>query len=100
VWSSYIQLKIGHGHFKSYLKRLPDYQDSDDKCDCNNSNIQSPAHLLLSCSNYKAARAKIREKLHINSLSMKALFTKREGIESVFEFLKETKIARRNWLSN
>ena len=100
MWSSYIQLKIGHGHFKSYLKRLSDYQYSDDKCDCNNNNIQSSAHLLLSCSNYEAARAKIREKLCTNSLFMKALLTKREEIESVFEFLKETKIARRNWLSD
>ena len=47
VWSSYIQLKIGHGHFKSYLKRLSDY-NSDDKCECNKNSIQSPAHLLLS----------------------------------------------------
>ena len=100
MWSSYIQLKIGHDHFKSYLKRLPDYQYSNDKCDCTNGDIQSPAHLLLSCSNYEAARAKIREKLHTDNLTMKALFTKREGIESVFEFLKETKIARRNWLSD
>ena len=96
VWSSYIQLKIGHGHFKSYLKRLSDYQYSDDKCDCNNNNIQSPAHLLLSCSNYEAARAKIRKKLHTDNLTIKALFIKREEIESVFEFLKEIKIARRN----
>ena len=98
VWSTYIQLKLGHGYFKSYLKRLPDY--SDDKCDCNSNNIQSPAHLLLSCSNYKADRAKIKEKLQVSSLSLKILLTKREGIEAVFEFLKNTKIARRNWLSN
>ena len=82
------------------MKRLSDYQYSDDKCDCNNNNIQSPAHLLLSCSNYEAARAKIREKLYINQLSIKALFMKREEIELVFKFLKEIKIARRNWLSD
>jgi ribonuclease HI len=103
VWSSYIQLKIGHGHFKSYLKRLPDYannQDFDNKCDCNHTNIQSPAHLLLDCSKYHAAREKIREKLQVHSLSLKILLTRRDGIEAVFDFLKETKIARRNWLSD
>ena len=100
MWSSYIQLKIGHGHFKSYLKRLPDYSvDFDDKCDCNHTSIQSPAHLLLNCSKYEAARKKIREKLQISSLSLKILLTKREEIEAIFEFLKETEIARRNWLS-
>ena len=99
MWSSYIQLKIGHGHFKSYLKRLADYannQDFDNKCDCNHINIQSPAHLLLDCSKYHAAREKIREKLQLHSLSLKILLTRRDGIEAVFDFLKETKIARRN----
>jgi hypothetical protein len=94
VWSSYIQLKLEHRYFKSYLKRLSAYVS--DKYNCNNNNIQLPAHLLLNCSNYKAARAKIREKLQISSLSLKILLTKKEEINSVLEFLKETKIARRN----
>ena len=25
IWSAFIQLKLGHGYFKSYLVRLPDY---------------------------------------------------------------------------
>lgn len=90
-------MKLGHGHFKSYLKRLNVYSDS--KCDCNDCYIQSPAHLLLSCSKYQAAREKIKEKLQICDLSLKILLTKREGIQAVFEFLKETEIVRRNWLS-
>src|SRR6516162_3553081 len=94
VWSSYIQLKLGHGHFKSYLKRLPDY--SSDRCDCSESFAQSPAHLLLQCSKHQYARNKIKEKLQVSSLSMKLLLHTREGIKAVFEFLKETKIARRN----
>ena len=101
VWSSYIQLKIGHGHFKSYLKRLPDYSvDFDDKCDCNYTSIQSPAHLLLSCSKYQAAREKMKNFLKISNISLKILFTKREGILAILNFLKETQIARRNWLEN
>jgi ribonuclease HI len=99
VWSSYIQLKLGHGHFKSYLKRLSDY--NSDKCDCNNSYVQSPAHLLTSCSKYQAEYSKIKEKLSVtDNLSLKLLFTTREEICAVFNFLKETKIARRNWLSD
>ena len=98
MWSSYIQLKLGHGYFKSYLKRLPDY--NSDRCDCNRSSIQSPAHLLLSCENYIEAYSRIKEKLTASQLSLKILLTKREGIEAVFSFLKETEIARRNWISN
>jgi hypothetical protein len=98
VWSSYIQLKIGHGYFKSYLNRLPDY--NSDKCDCNNSSIQSPAHLLLSCSRYQAEYNKIRQKLQVSQLSLSVLLNTREGIKSVFNFLDNTKIARRNWLEN
>jgi len=26
VWSTYMQLKLGHGYFKSYLQRLPNYE--------------------------------------------------------------------------
>ena len=93
-----MQLKLGHGYFKSYLKRLPDY-DSD-RCDCNESSIQSPAHLLLSYQNYIEIYSKIREKLQISQLSLKLLLTTREGILAVFDFLKDSEIARRNWISN
>src|SRR4030095_1251827 len=92
VWSTYIQLKLGHGYFKSYLKRLPDF-DSD-KCDCNNQNTESPAHLLLECSKYQTARLKLRERLKIN-LSLKNLLTTKAGISAVCDFLIETKMARR-----
>ena len=99
VWSLYIQLKLGHGYFKSYLKRLPSY-NFDNKCDCNDISIQSPAHLLLSCSKYQAAREKMKDFLKISDISLKILFTKREGILAILNFLKETQIARRNWLEN
>ena len=56
-----MQLKLGHGHFKSYLKRLPDFDL--DKCDCNNQSSQSPAHLLLSCNKYQIEREGMRERL-------------------------------------
>ena len=98
VWSSYIQLKLGHGYFKSYLKRLPDY--NSDKCDCNNQDIQSPAHLLTSCSKYLVEYSKIKEKLQISQLSLSILLNTREGIKTILKFLNTTKIARRNWLES
>ena len=98
MWSSYIQLKLGHDHFRSYLKKLSGY-DSD-KCGCNDIYIQSPAHLLTSCSKYQMQHSKIKKKLSISDdLSLKLLLTTREEIQAVFDFLKESEIARRNWLS-
>ena len=93
-----MQLKLEHDYFKSYLKRLPDY-DSD-KCDCNNISIQSSAHLLLSCSKYTAQYNKIKDKLKASNLSLKLLLTTRNGIQAVFDFLKDSEIVRRNWISN
>ena len=93
-----MQLKLEHGYFKSYLKRLPDY-DSD-KCDCNNISIQSPAHLLLSCSKYTAQYSKIKNKLRIFNLSLKLLLIIRNEIQTIFDFLKNSEIVRRNWISN
>ena len=88
-------MKLDHGHFRSYLKRLSDY--NSDKCDCNRNYIQSPAHLLTSCSNYQAEYSKIKKKLSVSdNLSLKLLLTTREEIQTVFDFLKVTKIARRN----
>jgi hypothetical protein len=78
-----MQLKLGHGHFKLYLKRLPHF-DSD-KCDCNR---------------YLIERKRMKEKLQIGSLSLKILLTAKSGIQTVLEFLEKTKIVRRNWLSN
>ena len=97
VWSTYIQLKLSHDYFKSYLKRLPDF-DSD-KCDCNNQNTESPAHLLLDCSKYQAARLKLRERLKIN-LSLKNLLTTKTGISAVCDFLIKTKMTRKSDFTN
>ena len=74
----------------SHLKRLPDYDT--DKCDCNNQSSQSPAHLLLSCNKYQIEREGMREKLQIDSLSLKILLNTKPGIQSVFEFLEKPKL--------
>jgi ribonuclease HI len=54
IWSSYMQLKIGHGYFKSYLIRLPDYQEN--RCSCHRFSIQNPTHLVLECPKYRQER--------------------------------------------
>ncbi len=61
TWSSYIQLKIGHGFFKSYLKRLPNYESAEYFCYRNI--IQNPTYLILKCSEYRADRVEAFEEL-------------------------------------
>ena len=89
-----MQLKLEHDYFKFYLKKLSDY-DSD-KCDCNNTSIQSLAHLLLSCNKYTAEYSKIKDKLKTSNLSLKLLLTTRDKTQAVFDFLKNSEIVRRN----
>ena len=71
IWSTYIQLKLGHGYFKSYLNRLPNY-DTNICQFCNTK--ESPEHLLLFCRRYSQIRSKIKKEKQLNQLSSKILF--------------------------
>ncbi len=72
IWLLYIQLKIGHGFLKSYLKRLPNYELAEYFCYRNT--IQNPTHLVLECSEYRADRVETFEGLDNNQKSMEYLF--------------------------
>src|SRR5436189_815989 len=95
IWSTYIQLKLGHGYFKSYLNRLPNY-DTNICQFCNTK--ESPEHLLLFCRRYSQIRSKIKKEKQLNQLSSKILFDTIWGQDFLFEFLKETGIATRKLL--
>src|SRR6266498_819555 len=87
TWSSYIQLKIEHGFFKSYLKRLPNYKSAE--CFCHRNTIQNPNHLVLEYSEYRADRIKAFEGLNNNQKSMKYLFNTKIDREKLFKFLEK-----------
>src|SRR6266511_977097 len=91
TWLSYIQLKIGHGFFKSYLKRLPNYESAE--CFYHKNTIQNPTHLILECSEYRADRVEAFEELDNNQKSIEYLFNTKIGREKLFKFLEKTKIA-------
>jgi hypothetical protein len=98
VFSSYFQLKSGHGYFKSYLNRAFD-AFSDICLDCNTK--ENPEHLLLNCRKYSSIRNKIKINKQLNQLSLKILFSTKQGQEFLFEYLKQTGIAtRKNLLQN
>src|SRR6266536_3723273 len=95
IWSTYIQLKLGHGYFKSYLNRLPNY-DSNICQFCNTK--ENPEHLLLHCRRYSQIRSRIKQEKQLNQLCLKILFGTKLRQDFLFEFLKETSIATRKWL--
>jgi len=95
-FSTFIQMKLGHGYFKSYLNRLPDY-DSD-KCHWPCHQRQTPEHLLTTCCHFKHEQLVLRRKLESLPPGIRTLFTIKEGIQAVLQFLKETKVGTRKWL--
>ena len=81
TWSSYIQLKIGHGFFISYLKRLPNYESAE--CFCHRNTIQNPTYLILKYFEYRADRVETFEELANDQKSMEYLFNTKIGREKL-----------------
>ena len=105
TFSTFTQIKLGHGYFKSYLKRLPAYDTNL----CNVCKVkQTLKHILLSCKIYKAEQKALRNAvLQSNQkseseqgleLSLKRLLCTGEGIKNTLAFLDQTKIATRKWI--
>jgi hypothetical protein len=95
TWSAYIQLKIGHGYFRSYLARLPEH--STDKCyTCKTR--ENPEHLILHCKATRAIREELKQEFNIEEFSLKNLFNTKNGQEFLFKFLEKTQVSTRNWL--
>jgi ribonuclease HI len=95
IWSSYIQLKLGHGYFRSYLSRLSEY-DSELCQICNTK--ENPEHLILHCQKYNQIRKQLKKEKELNQLSLKILFSSKKGQEFLFDYIKQTSIATREWL--
>ena len=97
TFSIFIQLKMRHDYFKSYLHRLS--ENNSNKCYeiCNAR--QTLKHLLLNCRHYRAEQIKLKEKAQLkNTDTILTLFIiKIERIASL-EYLKNTQITTRKWL--
>jgi RNase H len=91
-WFIYIQLKLEHEYFKSYLIRFHNY-DSNTCCICKIK--ENPEHLLLHCRKYNSIRNKIKLKKQLTQLSLKILFNTKTEQDFLFEFLKQTNVATR-----
>ena len=117
TFTTFTQIKLGHGYFKSYLVRLPAYENNL----CHICKVkQTPEHILMSCKQYKAEQKHLKNAVLKTKtgpgpgpgprpgpgpgsganmdLSLKRLLCTGEGIRATLAFLKETKIATRKWM--
>ena len=90
-----IQLKLAHGYFRSYLTRLPEYEEETCHA-CHLNQKQTPYHLLLQCPSHSESRERTIGKLKDKTLY--SLFMTKIGQEKLIHFLRESKIATRKWL--
>src|SRR6266496_5725379 len=95
IWSAFMQLKMGHGYFKSYLVRLPGY--STNRCFICGTK-ENPEHLILHCKITQFVREELKQEFDIKEFSLKNLFNTRQGQEFLYKFLEKTQISTRNWL--
>ena len=95
VWAASMQLKFGHGYFKSYLAKLPNYENN--YCFGTCRAIQSPEHLLLSCPAFREERRELREKIGFRNLTIPLLYSNSEYLTHTLDFIRKTGIATRKW---
>lgn len=91
-----MQLKLGHGFFKSYLVRLFTYDTKKCNGECNYT--QDPEHLLIKCRWFQDEKSKLIKQMKPLPTTLQTLFGTNEGIKNLTEFLKITRVATRKWL--
>jgi ribonuclease HI len=97
TWSTITQLKLAHGYFRSFLIRLPTYEE--DTCpNCHLNQKETPSHLLLYCPGQLESRNQSINKLDKKDRSLYYLFKTKNGQEKLIQFLQDSKIATRKWL--
>ena len=95
IWSAFIQLKLGHEYFKSYLVRLPEY--TTNRCFICDTK-KNPEHLILYCKITQFVREELKQEFDIKKFSLKNFFNVKIEQEFLFKFLKKTQVSTKNWL--
>jgi ribonuclease HI len=92
--SAFFQLKLGHGYFGSYKRRIN--SEYHGLCSC--GKYQSPSHLLLSCPLYKTERDQLKKKLDGKPFTLPILLNTDCTAAFTLSFLSSTGISTRRWL--
>ncbi len=89
TFSIFIQLKMRHNYFKSYLHRLSKNNSNKRYEICNAR--QMLKHLLLNCKHYKAEQIKLKKKAQLkNTDTILTLFIIKIERIATLEYLKNT----------
>ncbi len=97
TFSTFIQLKMRHNYFKSYLHRLS--ENNSNKCYEICKARQTSKYLLLNCKHYRTEQLQLKAKAqfkNINTILM--LFIIKIERIAMLKYLKSTWIATRKWL--
>jgi ribonuclease HI len=86
LFSAIMQLKVGHGFFKSYLVRLPDYPHN--RCFINCNLVQSPEHLLLVCKHYREERIEFKKSIGNENFTYPLLYASSKNQRALIEFIR------------
>ncbi len=97
TFSTFIQLKMRHDYFKSYLHRLS--ENKLNKCYEICKARQTSKHLLLNCKHYKAEQLQLKAKAQFKNMNtILTLFIIKIERIAMLKYLKSTWIATRKWL--
>ena len=97
TFSTFIQLKMRHDYFKSYLHRLS--ENNLNKCYEICKARQTSKHLLLNCKHYRAEQLQLKAKAQLKNMNiiLMLFIIKIERI-AMLKYLKSTWIVTRKWL--
>ena len=95
IFATIMQLKFGHGYFRSYLHRLKDYNSS--KCSNRCNQRQTPEHLLLNCIHYFDEIQNMKQTID-TTINLNMLFNTKIGNDILIKFIVNNKIATRKWI--
>ena len=97
TFSIFIQLKMRHDYFKSYLHWLS--ENNSNKCYEICTASQTSEHLLLNCKHYRLEQIKLKKKAQLkNTDIILTLFIIKIDRNTTLKYLKNTWIAIRKWL--
>ena len=92
IFATIMQMKFGHGYFRSYLHRLKDYNSSKYTGRCKER--QTPKHLLMNCIHYSNGILNMKQNID-TTITLKMLFNTRIGNNILIKFIVDNKIATR-----
>ncbi len=97
TFSTFIQLKMRHDYFKSYLHQLS--KNNSNKCYEICKMRQTLKHLLLNCKHYRAEQLQLKAKAQFKNMNiiLMLFIIKIEKI-TMLKYLKSTWIVTRKWL--